>query len=254
MAEELRARRLSDTLNVVAIEDPGENERSLLFVDINSNQTRVSVRDIWALMADIRPTTQVGYIANLIKSLNHDGPLKGKIHIPGTNASRGRAINIANIGKGIKDRNLLTPKTSADGCAWNVFDGDRNSDEYPSHPSKRVISSFNAYLSIVRESAIRDWHRQKDGFLLTNNGINVCLRVYAEMLRYLHDRRDRPTAAAIKKIMRNKLGDFIESKNHLKLRRSSSSEVGRGEIAKEICTYLGIRVTTSKPRAMAARV
>jgi hypothetical protein len=201
-------------------------------------------------MGRVKPTSQVGYIANLIKSLNHEGPLKGRIHIPDVNKGVGRAINIANMGKGIKDRNLIAKNTPSDRCLWNVFDDDRAAAEYPKQPSAKVISSFNAFFDALHQSAPTDWRRQRDGFLLTNNGINVALRVYAEVLKYLAAMKDKPSAAAFRRVLSGTVGEYIEKRSHKKLRKASSSEVGRTECSRDICAMLKIG-SSATPKAMA---
>jgi DNA sulfur modification protein DndB len=232
--EQLRTRRAKDVLNVIAIEDPGEDERPLLFVDINCNQTKVNMRNIWSLMGDIKPNSEVGYIANLVKALNGKGPLKGKIHVPGKNTSGGRAINIANFGKGIKDRHLVTSSRAGVKYDWNLFDGARDKESYPDHPSNGVIRAFNTFFSVLKSTASDDWRRQDKGFILTNNGLNVLLRVFAEILKTFHPRKTTYKAGTLRKFVGRKVGSFIEERSPRTLRGQSSSEDGRAKIAKAL--------------------
>lgn len=232
--EQLRGRRTNDALNVVAIEDPGENERPLLFVDINCNQTRVSMRNIWSLMGDIKPNSEMGYIANLVKALNGRGPLKGKIHVPGKNTRGGRTINIANLGKGIKDRHLVTSVRAGDKFEWNFFDGPRDNESYPDHPSNAVIRAFNTFFAALKSTAKEDWKRQEKGFILTNNGLNVLLRVLADILRTFRQRGVSYKSATLKKFVGKELGSFIGGRLPRNLRGQSSSEDGRAKLAKAL--------------------
>lgn len=238
---QLKDRRQHDVLNVIAIEDPGEDERPLLFVDINCNQTRVSMRNIWSLMGDIKPNTEMGYIANLVKALNGKGPLKGKIHVPGKNMSGGRAINIANLGKGIKDRHLVTNHRGNDAYAWNLFDGPLDKTTYPDHPSEDIIWDFNAFFSVVRSTALQDWKRQESGFILTNNGLNVLLRAFAEILASFHRRKITYKTSSLRAFIGKEIGAFIERKSARTLRGESSSEDGRAKIAKALWSELARR-------------
>jgi DGQHR domain-containing protein len=231
---QLKVRRTQDALNVIAIEDPGEDERPLLFVDINCNQTRVSMRNIWALMGDIKPTSEMGYIANLVKALNGKGPLKGKIHVPGKNTSGGRAINIANLGKGIKDRHLVTSNRAGVKFEWNLFDGPRDKQTYPDHPSDFVIRNCNTFFSVTKSTAKQDWKRQDKGFILTNNGLNVLLRVFAETLKTFHQRGITYKTGALRKFIGKEVGSFIEERTARSLRGQSSSEDGRARIARAL--------------------
>lgn len=239
--EQLRGRRANDALNVVAIEDPGENERPLLFVDINCNQTRVSMRNIWSLMGDIKPDSEMGYIANLVKALNGRGPLKGKIHVPGKNTSGGRAINIANLGKGIKDRHLVTSLRGGDKFEWNFFDGARDKETYPDHPSNGVITAFNTFFAVLKSTANQDWKRQDKGFILTNNGLNVLLRVLADILKSFRKQSTTYRSATLRKFVGKEVGTFIESRSARNLRGQSSSEDGRAKLAKALWEKLAKR-------------
>lgn len=241
IGQQLAIRRAKDALNVIAIEDPGEDERPLLFVDINCNQTRVSMRNIWSLMGDIKPNSEMGYIANLVKALNGRGPLKGKIHVPGKNTSGGRAINIANFGKGIKDRHLVTSSREGVSFDWNLFDGPRDKESYPDHPSNSVIKAFNTYFSVLKSTAREDWKRQDKGFILTNNGLNVLLRVLAEILKAFHQRGVSYKANTLRKFLRKGVGSFIEERTARNLRGQSSSEDGRAKIARMLWERLSTK-------------
>jgi len=231
---QLKIRRKEDALNVIAIEDPGEDERPLLFVDINCNQTRVSMRNIWSLMGGIKPNSEMGYIANLVKALNGRGPLKGKIHVPGKNTSGGRAINIANFGKGIKDRHLVTSNRAGVRFEWNLYDGARDKETYPDHPSDSVIRGFNTFFSVLKSTAKQDWKRQDKGFILTNNGLNVVLRVLTEILKTFHQKNTSYKASTLRKFMGKEIGSFIEERTARNLRGQSSSEDGRAKIGRAL--------------------
>jgi len=234
IGSQLEVRRKEDALNVVAIEDPGEEERPLLFVDINCNQTRVSMRNIWALMGKIRPASEMGFIANLIIALNGRGPLRGKIHIPGKNVAQGRAINIANLGKGIKDRRLVSERKKDQKLSWNLYEPSATGEGYPEHPSRRTIRASNMFLSVLRATAAQDWKRQEKGFVLTNNGLNVLLRVFAELLKHFHQRGIRYRRGTLKKWLGMEVGKFIESHTARNLRGRASSEDGRARIARDL--------------------
>jgi DGQHR domain-containing protein len=253
IAAQLDARKRDDRINVIAIEDPGEEERPLLFVDINCNQTRVSMRNIWALMGTIRPTSQMGYIANLVRALNGTGPLRGKIHIPGKNASADRVINIANLGKGIKDRQLVTISAKKDKLHWNFFDASRRATAYPEHPSKKVIKDFNTFFSAVKLSAPADWKMQKDGFILTNNGLNVLLRVLAKLKRQFYELGIPYAPSTVRGALGREVGRFIEHRGVRHLRGLTSSEDGRGKAANALWERIASKMQPGKPRAMAAR-
>ena len=115
---------------------------------------------------------------------------------------------------------------------WNLFDGPRDKDSYPDHPSNRLIRDFNTFFSVLKSTANQDWKRQDKGFILTNNGLNVLLRVLAEILKAFHDRKITYRAASLRKFIGKEVGSFIEERSARALRGQSSSEDGRAKIAK----------------------
>ncbi|MEM2058213.1 MAG: DGQHR domain-containing protein, partial [Thermoproteota archaeon] len=183
----LERRRKTDMLGVVAILDPNENDRPLLFVDINSNQTKVDPRHLWALMGRIRPYSLMGFIAQLVEALNAQGVFKNKIHIPGVNTSKGKKLNIANLGKGLLDRKLLHKEEN-----WNLYEGDRKSNEYREEdfaaPLKKLESFFRPFAKDKLLSA----------FVFTNNGVNVMLRILVEKLKFEAKHRKRMSSDELK--------------------------------------------------------
>lgn len=79
---QLAPRRKRDRLIVVAIPDPAQNERPALYLAINSTQTKISTRQIWALMGESRPETKMRFISNIVRDLNEKGVFEDEIEIP----------------------------------------------------------------------------------------------------------------------------------------------------------------------------
>jgi len=222
----LTKRRSSDRLSVVAITDPTNNQRATLFVDINSNQTKVNPRQVWALVGKVRANTLMGYTANIIIGLNDRPVFRNKIHIPGINKSSNKDMNIANLGKGLQDRKLLNKEEG-----WNLFGGDRRTVDYSvgdiSAPIKQIESFFRPFLTDKNASK----------FVFTNNGANVILRVLAEKLRFEYMRKKPLTAAETKQLTKT-VKNYLAGKELKDLLRRSSNEAVRGELAKEIMTVI----------------
>ena len=225
----LKARRLSDKLMVVAYPDPKRTERPRLFLTINSTQTKIQTRLIWALMGETRPETRMGYISNVVRKLNEDGVLENRIEIPRVTRGK-RRINIANLGKGIEDRHLLDNSRRFE---WNIYDGIRDGGRYPTEPSEDVADKLDTFFKCVRDSYRNDWN-SRDGFLATNNGVNVMLRLYAEILKYYRDRSLRPTEKRIKDLLQRVIKVYIRQEGADQLRSRTSAEDGREKVATEM--------------------
>lgn len=236
---ELLDRRQHDQLLVVAYPDPQQTERPRLFLDINSRQTRIPTRQIWAMMGRSRPDTEMGFIANLVSRLNQRGPLSNKIQIPGV--TRGaRPINIANLGKGIQDRNLVDNTAAFD---WNLFEGVRGAERYPADPPDSTVRAFNDLFAAAKEAAIADW-TSGHSFLVSNNGANVLLRLHAEALKFYRqeNRSVRVDKARLKKLFSRTLSQYIADNSASSLLRRTSTEAGREAVAAEIMTKIKRRV------------
>jgi DGQHR domain-containing protein len=235
----LDSRRKNDQLLVVAYPDPNANDRPRLFLDINSNQTKISSRQVWAMMGKSRPNSQMGFISNLVRGLNASGPLQNRIQVPGV--TRGtRYLNIANVGKGIQDRRLLDDSTA---YAWNLFEGVRGSDSYPSVPPQTLFKTLNAFFYAARDSAEADWIGSPS-FLQSNNGVNVMLRVLVEILKYNHAKA-RPralTRADFRSYLSPVLSRYIREKGSRRLVRRTSTEAVREEVAAEIIGRISKRI------------
>jgi DGQHR domain-containing protein len=236
----LSDRRKHDRLLVVAYPDPQQTERPKLFLDINSNQTKIPTRQIWAMMGRSRADTQMGFIANIVQKLNEKGPLRDQIQVPGY--TRGtRPLNIANVGSGIENRHLVDNAADFD---WNLYEGVRGLSKYPAEPSVAIVQSFQDLFAAARESAYADWTSGGRSFLLSNNGANVLLRVYSEILKYYrHDtRRVQIGKSRIKRLLSPTLSKFVRENTPRTLLRRTSNESGREEVAAELMARIKRRV------------
>ena len=225
----LKERRQNDRLLVVAYPDPKRTERPRLFLTINSTQTKIPTRQIWALMGETRPETRMGYISRLAVKLNEHGVLENKIEIPRITRGK-RRINIANIGKGIEDRHLVDNSRRFE---WNIYDGVRDGGKYPLEPSEAVLDRLNVFFKCVRDSYRVDWD-SRDGFLATNNGLNVMLRIYVEILKHYYGLDQQPNEKRIKALLRGVVRKYIEKENAAELRSRTSAEDGREKVATDI--------------------
>src|SRR2546426_2528358 len=161
----LSQRKKDDRLLVVAIPDPQGSERPSLYLSINATQTKISSREIWALMGGTRPSTKMGFTSNVIRRLNERGVFANSIEIPGV--TRGsRSINIANFGKGISDRHLID--NEGEEHNWNLWNSPRIGGPYPDIPDAEIVEKLNAFFLAVKECHLNDWNAGKS-FLQSNN-------------------------------------------------------------------------------------
>jgi DGQHR domain-containing protein len=247
---QLLERRQNDQLLVVAYPDPQQTERPRLFLDINSKQTKIPTRQIWAMMARSRPDTQMGFIAGLVTQLNEQGVLRNKVQIPGL--TRGtRTINIANLGKGIQDRHLVDNGNDFD---WNLYEGVRGSEKYSPEPDPKVLRALSDLFFAAKECSLADWTAGQS-FLLSNNGTNVILRVYVEILKFYRQtsRAVRVDRSKVKKLLAPVLSRYIGEQGAAVLLRRTSTEAGREQVAAELMTKIRKRNPGFATAYLAAR-
>ena len=229
----LSERRRSDLLGVVALSDPSGQERAQTYIDINSKQTRISKRDIWVLMGRSSPNVLMGYVSNLVQNLNSKGVFKDAIQVPGVTVGRGRSVNIANFGQSILDLRLV----HIEGPEWNLVENRDRLKEYPLEPQAIAVDTLNRYFRGVRKCNRQDWDARSGGFLCTNNGVYVMLRVLSELLR---ENNGRITERALKNTFepipgRNLVREYIEMNGGARsLAKRTSNAASRADVAIEL--------------------
>lgn len=226
----LKRRRKTDRIPVVAVVDPDQNERAKLFTDINANQTKVEIRQLWTLMARAKPDSLMGYIANLVIKLNNTSTFRNRIHIPGINYSR-KKMNIANLGKGIMDRKLVDNDPR---YIWNLFPGSRNERNYLNVDTSEPVKNIEQfYKPFSRNKKISD-------FVFTNNGFNVLLRVFTSWLRFDYSRGSMTKTRTKAAITLKALKSFLAKEKYQidKLLKHTSNEAGRADVARQIMSEI----------------
>jgi hypothetical protein len=185
-------------------------------------------------MGDHFPHLRMGYISNLIRELNRTGVFKDRIQIMGITKGS-RSINIANFGKGIEDRRLvhITGKVAPE---WNLLNRKEISDTYPKVPQTKATKILNVFFRTVRDSHKDDWEARGKGFLCTNNGINVMLRVLVEVLKYYGGKISSEKVMNLLKPKDgvNILKDYIDGQDVGQLVKDTSSETKRERVATDI--------------------
>lgn len=224
----LESRRVEDRLSVVAITDPDSTYRPRLFIDINSNQTKVEARRLWALMADVRPMSLMGFTANVVMVLNKLPTFKNRIHIPGITKRRGKKLNIANFGKGLMDRKLFDKTES-----WNIYLGDRAREPYET--AEKFIKKSARRLE--RFFKLFEYDSEVSSFVFTNNGGNVMLRIIAELLWRKHLGQGVEWSE-VNKILPRVVKSIIQKEGLRTVLKRTSSEAERAALAKDTMRIL----------------
>jgi len=238
---ELNQKRRDDRVVVIGFTDPGEDKRARTYLDINSTQTKINTNELWSLMGNVKSTILEGYISNIVKELNEEGVFKNQIDIPGKLKVGKRPISLANFCKGLKDRKLVQKIEDNDSLDWNLFDGNRITSDYPVQIDKnsKPIKYLNEYFNAVSESYKSDWNSE-DGFLRSNNGVNVMLRILVGILKfYKHKEITNFNKKGIKKFLSTSLRNYIKRRKPKKLKKITSNEGTRKDVAMEIIKEIG---------------
>jgi len=204
-------------------------DQALTFVEINKYQTPIAPDVLWALYSDVQPATDEGIVSLAVRDLASFGVFKDKIYIPDV-SRRSRAkyrLFMNNVCKGIVDRHLLEPSNQSSLIQARPRDAGAAVDRAVLRSSLK--STLNDYFSLVKAQAGThdEW---LDGFLFTNNGFNVLLRVLSELLLMLNGSFSKAKAEAI---ISAPLSAFFAGRaaDVNLLRGDASSEGGRAEVA-----------------------
>lgn len=225
-------------LSVVAIENIDTSEQAKTFIDINQKQKPVDSSLLWELLATLKSGEEEGAISSLVMHLASKGAFHGKIYIPGRSRRRRKSYGIffSNFCKGILDRNILDENDN------NSLFRHMGPEGYVSGKGiKRVSAEIEAYfallVSIAGSAQRRKWI---NGFIFTNNGLNIFLRVFSLYLAHCHGRINR---SDMRRLLRSPLKEFfIERADSIdELRRTASSEGTRENIAHEIVRLINKR-------------
>lgn len=230
--------KIKEMIPVLAFENLPKEEEGKLFVDINKEQKTVEPNLLWDLYDDIYEDSlddknqMLRVISRIIKNLNNreKSPFHDRIYIPSLNERKDR-LTMATIGNGIKKTGLVKRKGLLFGDDWKTTEN---------FATNRLESFFKIVSSLLSE----DWKKGEKGFLCSNNGVAVSMRIFKEVIRYLSYRD--PTI--IKKVnlseFENKVRELINPAiNHLReigeggrneLRRQTSQEGMRDKIADDL--------------------
>lgn len=182
------------TLPVIAFENLDTNIQAKLFVDINGEQVRVSknlLNDLWATIHwnSQNPDEQLkAIISRLVKVLNEhqNSPLRDRIIKIGGRKSQTRNITPTAIHDEIKKRNLIGSINSKKAKIIEPGPLFLEDKENTLVRSRDILSGyFNNY--IKNETIKKQWDigSGAGGFICTNSGIVVLIRILSAILVHL---------------------------------------------------------------------
>lgn len=204
-----------------------QSDQALTFVEINKYQTPITPDVLWALYSDVQPATTEGLISAAVRDLAAGGVFKDRIYVPDVSrrSRSGYNLYMNNVCKGIVDRHLLDCQSPNSLVEARSHDG-------PTDPEKlgtALVSVLNDYFGVVYKAADSStaW---RDGFIFTNNGFNVLLRVLSELLFMLGGKYAKTKANGILIVP---LRDFFAENAELvaDFRLGANGEAGRADVA-----------------------
>ena len=219
-------------LMVTAFEKLDEEEQAKIFVDINREQKPVPPNLLWDLLGQIREKSADGVISILVKKLEEESksPFANKIYVPAKHGvtKKGKPVLLANFCNGIKSLHLISEDEKHMKDEHNIWKG--SSDLC----LKTAYNIFFTYFTAASKKFDFDWKKEKKGFFLTNNGVNILLRLLREALIF-NDRK--PLSKSQCEGMFDCLIPWLKKKTDkdlAELRRVTSNEAGRATVALEL--------------------
>jgi len=204
-------------------------EKAALFVTINKEQTPVPAHILWDLYRFIDPESTRAEVSTFVYEINNKPPFKDLIKLPRVRSSQAY-LSFANM------------------CI-SLFKG-KLFENYGTQPTFR--NAFESYFEVLLSdrNLREDWDRsvtnkQRKGFLCTNNGISILLK----LLRMILEKKSLPQERRIgtwKQSLNNwvvqPLNNYLGTKRRrdipldpfLDLRRANTSEGERTKTANEI--------------------
>ncbi len=211
---------------------PVANEEAETFLSINTKQTPVNTDVLWDLYSLTEPDDIKANASNTIKELNFDyghNAFFSKVYIPSNpkgNISSKYPLGLGNLCKTLSDLNILSNPDDLKVKKSTLW---KNNNSETIKNASQNIRRFYSFLESVLD---KEWF---DIFFMSNNGFNVSMRVFNELLQFiksseiqLSDLDKTSTKEGILDFVADNLG------NIKKLLKSTSNEGGRLDAAKQI--------------------
>lgn len=163
-------------LPVLAFQNMSEIEQANLFVEINKEQTSVDSALLWDLYSDIYKNSsdekqKIRYqTAEVAKSLENSGPLKGCIDIPSEPKDRKVKLSLTTVCSAIEK---YSP--------WDYLKHPTDENKTPENAARLINTYFETLKSLWPE----EWLKGSDGVLLSNGGFTVFMIVFQDIVRHI---------------------------------------------------------------------
>ncbi|MBI2647330.1 DGQHR domain-containing protein, partial [Candidatus Woesearchaeota archaeon] len=168
----IKDRQFKDVLPVIAVVDKERNLRHRLFLDINANQKPVDPIHIWTQYGKEHPEVERGYISNVLKKLDENGPLAECIYKVGDPQQKKKIATISFLG-GILEKTRLLNKEYPHSLVFTEF---RNR-KYPQQIESRdpAVRILNDFFSAIKESSGSEWpvRRNTSSLIKSSYGLSI---------------------------------------------------------------------------------
>jgi DNA sulfur modification protein DndB len=179
---------LGCSLPVVALQSRGRTEEAKTFLDINSKQKPVDPSLLWSLFGTLYPNEIRGLVSYFVRFLatKPRSVFYGKVFVPGESKQSRKHYRIfhSNLCDTINEHFVegLTPGRSKGVPLFTAANSSAAKRDELVKRNFKVVNGYMKWLTAqVTNSSEKRWMRD---FFLTNNGVNVALRVLVHILRH----------------------------------------------------------------------
>ncbi|MBU4190174.1 MAG: DGQHR domain-containing protein [Candidatus Thermoplasmatota archaeon] len=232
-------KKSKDMIPVLAFDGLSKDTEGELFVIINKEQKTVDADLLWDLFGDIYENSKDNEkrmyctISKIIKNLNNGAksPFHNRIYIPSFNEKEDR-LKMAGMCIAIRKAGFVKKTTGL------LFREDWEKTE--NFATRRIETLFN----IVKSKLKADWDKGAKGFLCSNEGVAVLIRVFTEIIKYLNYKDpniiNKKTLDEFERESKKLIEPFIDYVDKLgesgrnNLRINATSEGMRGQVANKL--------------------
>lgn len=221
-------------LAVFAFDPIREHRQAKFFIEINKEQKPVSLDLIWDLEGEMSSDTPRGRIANCVKILNSNSPLKDKIFLPLSGERKRGQLKLSGICQDLDDVGLLKERTKYMTQAHNNPLAWRQNYE---HIPSRVANALADYFEVVKSKVQEDiW----TNIILRPGGITLCLNIYEQILIRIGQIPSRQTLEPYTQHFVDILNEYTPNQTEMRrfVRTQLTSYAQRRQISAEILSKM----------------
>lgn len=210
-------------LPVVGLHTKNKTEEARTFLEINKNQKPVDPNLLWALFGTLYPHETRGLISDFVRLMASDrsSSLSNRIFVPGESKHSRKHYRVfhSNLCETIEDH-LVSGKAKG----YPLLPSEEIKEPRRTDVMRDALRIINSYLVwLARQAERAGQKRWVRDFFMTNNGLNVAVRVLVHILKHTNGKSDRKTLDNLfSKAMCEYLRENKENVDHL--RRQTSSE------------------------------